>query len=241
MMTETVFEILDARTWAKEICRDAEHKNWAVPTTPPLLPFHQHSCYIVTLLLATVLLALPNRPDAWKIIFLVPFRRGSATLREFTVLFRAQNAPLPTPEKLSGSWVGNVLNLNYVSRSGSRDRLNMWQLCLLCPSLFTSRPPPPPKVLTVQVSLISRQIYLAWTVPPFSYRWSSEAASLLDFGFSRRWEWRCCSSGFFMQCRFAGRYHLKMETVCFSETLVSTYESTRRQDPEEQHRQDFIA
>jgi hypothetical protein len=28
---------------------------------------------------------------------------------------------------------------------------------------------------------------------------------------------------------------LKMETVCFSETLVSTYESTRRHNPE-QHR-----
>jgi hypothetical protein len=25
-----------------------------------------------------------------------------------------------------------------------------------------------------------------------------------------------------------------METVCFSKTLASTYESTRRQDPEEQ-------
>jgi hypothetical protein len=29
---------------------------------------------------------------------------------------------------------------------------------------------------------------------------------------------------------------LKMETVCFSETLVSTYKSTRRYNPEEQHR-----
>jgi hypothetical protein len=27
-----------------------------------------------------------------------------------------------------------------------------------------------------------------------------------------------------------------METVCFSETLLSTYESTRRHNPEEQHR-----
>jgi hypothetical protein len=26
------------------------------------------------------------------------------------------------------------------------------------------------------------------------------------------------------------------ETVCFSETLVSSYESTRRQNPEQQHR-----
>jgi hypothetical protein len=29
---------------------------------------------------------------------------------------------------------------------------------------------------------------------------------------------------------------LKMEIVCFSETLVSAYESTQRQNPEEQHR-----
>jgi hypothetical protein len=29
---------------------------------------------------------------------------------------------------------------------------------------------------------------------------------------------------------------LKMEAVCFSETLVSTYKSTRRYNPEEQHR-----
>jgi hypothetical protein len=28
---------------------------------------------------------------------------------------------------------------------------------------------------------------------------------------------------------------LKMETVCFSETLASTNESTRRQNPEEEH------
>jgi hypothetical protein len=31
---------------------------------------------------------------------------------------------------------------------------------------------------------------------------------------------------------------LKMVTVCFSETLASTDESTRRQNPEEQHHQD---
>jgi hypothetical protein len=40
-------------------------------------------------------------------------------------------------------------------------------------------------------------------------------------------------------CRLVGRYHrfggMKMETVCFSETLVSTYESTRRHNPEQQH------
>jgi hypothetical protein len=29
---------------------------------------------------------------------------------------------------------------------------------------------------------------------------------------------------------------LKMETACFSETLVSTYKSTQRYNPEEQHR-----
>jgi hypothetical protein len=29
---------------------------------------------------------------------------------------------------------------------------------------------------------------------------------------------------------------LKMETVCFSETLMSIYESTRRHDPEKEHR-----
>jgi hypothetical protein len=28
---------------------------------------------------------------------------------------------------------------------------------------------------------------------------------------------------------------LKMETVCFPETLASTYESTRRRNPEEHH------
>jgi hypothetical protein len=31
---------------------------------------------------------------------------------------------------------------------------------------------------------------------------------------------------------------LKMGTVCFSETLVSTYKSTRRYSPEDQHRHD---
>jgi hypothetical protein len=30
---------------------------------------------------------------------------------------------------------------------------------------------------------------------------------------------------------------LKMQTVCFSETLVSTYDSTQRFDPDEQHRE----
>jgi hypothetical protein len=46
-------------------------------------------------------------------------------------------------------------------------------------------------------------------------------------------------------CGLVGRYKhfgetyniLKMETVCFSETLVFIYESTRRHNPEEQHRQ----
>jgi hypothetical protein len=43
-------------------------------------------------------------------------------------------------------------------------------------------------------------------------------------------------------CRLVGRCQrfgessaLKMETVCFSETLASTNESTRRQDPEDHH------
>jgi hypothetical protein len=30
-------------------------------------------------------------------------------------------------------------------------------------------------------------------------------------------------------------YALKIDTVCFSETLASTYKSTRRHNPEEQH------
>jgi hypothetical protein len=48
-------------------------------------------------------------------------------------------------------------------------------------------------------------------------------------------------------CGFVGRYQrfgekyclhlLKMETVCFIETLLSTCECTRSHDPEEQHRQ----
>jgi hypothetical protein len=33
---------------------------------------------------------------------------------------------------------------------------------------------------------------------------------------------------------------LKMETVCFSEALVTTDESARRQNPEEQHQQVLI-
>jgi hypothetical protein len=36
--------------------------------------------------------------------------------------------------------------------------------------------------------------------------------------------------------RFEGSYSLKMETMCSSETLVST-ESTRRYNPEDKHRQ----
>jgi hypothetical protein len=49
-----------------------------------------------------------------------------------------------------------------------------------------------------------------------------------------------------MSYRLVGRYQrfgetaLNMETVCFSETLVSTYESTRH-NPEDQHRQFFFS
>jgi hypothetical protein len=38
-------------------------------------------------------------------------------------------------------------------------------------------------------------------------------------------------------CGLVGRYQcLKMETVCFSKTLVSAYMSTRLYNPEDQHR-----
>jgi hypothetical protein len=41
--------------------------------------------------------------------------------------------------------------------------------------------------------------------------------------------------------RFRGAYYLtsnlKMETACFSETLASTYDSKRRQNPKEQQHQ----
>jgi hypothetical protein len=33
---------------------------------------------------------------------------------------------------------------------------------------------------------------------------------------------------------------VKMETVCFSDALVSTYESTRRHNPEEVHRRENL-
>jgi hypothetical protein len=37
--------------------------------------------------------------------------------------------------------------------------------------------------------------------------------------------------------RFGGKYRaLKMEAVCSSETLLSTYKSTRRYNPKDQHR-----
>jgi hypothetical protein len=35
--------------------------------------------------------------------------------------------------------------------------------------------------------------------------------------------------------RFGGTYCLKMETVCSSQTLVSTFKSTRRHNPEDKH------
>jgi hypothetical protein len=69
-----------------------------------------------------------------------------------------------------------------------------------------------------------------------------------DLRFSWQWWWWC--SGLW-PCRPIGRYQcfedtyclhlqdwspvLKMESVCFSETLVSTYKSTQRHDPEGQH------
>jgi hypothetical protein len=48
------------------------------------------------------------------------------------VLFRARNVPLPTPERLTKSWVVNIIHVNYVASTEARDRLTMWQMWLLC-------------------------------------------------------------------------------------------------------------
>jgi hypothetical protein len=67
-----------------------------------------------------------------------------------------------------------------------------------------------------------------------------------DLKFSRRWKCRCRSSGLWRPCGLVGRCQcfgdtyltaLKMETVCFFETLVSTYKSTRRHNPDLQKKQ----
>jgi hypothetical protein len=39
--------------------------------------------------------------------------------------------------------------------------------------------------------------------------------------------------------RSCENYKSHVETVCFSETLVSTYDSIRRHNPEEQHQESF--
>jgi hypothetical protein len=44
-----------------------------------------------------------------------------------------------------------------------------------------------------------------------------------------------CSSGFWRRVDSSPSSDLKMETVCFSETLASTDESTRRPSSEEQY------
>jgi hypothetical protein len=44
--------------------------------TSPL--FHQHNYYIVSLLLATVMLTKPSSPLAWKALFLMPYESGIA-------------------------------------------------------------------------------------------------------------------------------------------------------------------
>jgi hypothetical protein len=46
--------------------------------------------------------------------------------------------------------------------------------------------------------------------------------------------WYLPTNGDSMFLRNVGIY-LRMETVCFSETLISTYESTRRHNPEDEH------
>jgi hypothetical protein len=56
--------------------------------------------------------------------------------------------------------------------------------------------------------------------------------------FSRLWRCRYCSSGFWRRVDSQVDTNIsgpKMETACFSETSVSTYESTWYHNPEEEH------
>jgi hypothetical protein len=55
--------------------------------------------------------------------------------------------------------------------------------------------------------------------------------SMWGLRYSRRWKWRCYSSGLWRHLQPSLR--LNTERVCFSKTLQSTYESTRRHNPEE--------
>jgi hypothetical protein len=76
-----------------------------------------------------------------------------------------------------------------------------------------------------------------------------------DLRFSRQWGWWCSSSGFWRRVDWSADTNvsekhtvsilrapsstLKMDTSCFSETLASTDEFTRRLNPEKKHHQDY--
>jgi hypothetical protein len=82
-----------------------ENEKFSAPSNPPLQLFHQHSCYIVSLLLAVVLLSLPSSPVSCKVLLFASCWYGSSALMECIVPFTAHIVPLPTPEKLRGRWL----------------------------------------------------------------------------------------------------------------------------------------
>jgi hypothetical protein len=96
---------------------------------------------------------------------------------------------------------------------GHHDPLPMWLHCV-----------------TIQKTTIWKE------VKPFWRDW-------LDLRVSRRWICRCCSYGLWRRVDLSITVSEKhtvsifRAAVFFSETLVSTYTSTQRQNPEYQHRQ----
>jgi hypothetical protein len=88
-------------------------------------------CYVVSLPLAKVLVTHVPR----KYSFFFPYRRESAAIKGYISPVTTHIMPLPSPEKLRGSWIPNIIRLNDFPE---RRLQTMWQTQWLYPSPYAN-------------------------------------------------------------------------------------------------------
>jgi hypothetical protein len=135
-----------------------------------------------------VLLTLLNSVDSWKVLVYIPQQHGSTTLKDYTVILCTI---LSTLEKLGGSWILNIIQVNNVKSSQARGRLILPQI--LVPSPFLSANSKAP-YMQAMLNIFQRHIcghflcYYASTTASsifrFSYLFLSNLLSLTVANFS---------------------------------------------------------
>jgi hypothetical protein len=110
-----------------------KHENWKPRINVKPLPFFYHcTCYLVCSLMR-FFWALFSSTRVWKVI-LDPWEQNKAFLKACTVPFTANDAQLPTPEKLRN--LPHIIRENSVTSTDTRDK--PWQRNCLCSFLLVN-------------------------------------------------------------------------------------------------------